>query len=82
MPHHIHKGFLYLDQHKRYCLRESGVPADRTLTCTRFLSAGSLAKPEMGCRARMIGDGEVTPLFATTGGKFQLVEHMKARYVE
>jgi Domain of unknown function (DUF5348) len=77
----IHEGILSQNQHKRYCLYESGVPEHKMLTCTS------------GCRlevwlnrawiaGHVEGDGEDYWFFADGGGKFLLAEHMKARYTE
>ena len=81
MKKRIHKGILYQDKHKRYCLYESGVPEYKMLTCTS------------GCRlevwlnrtwiaGHVEGDREDYWLFADKGGRFLLSEHMKARYTE
>jgi len=81
MKRRIHEGILHQDTHKRYCLYEPGIPEDKRLTCTS------------GCRlevwlnrtwiaGHVEGDGEDYWLFADSGGKFLLSEHMKVRYTE
>lgn len=81
MKRHVHEGFLYQDQYKRYCLYEPDVPVHNILTCTSgcplevWLDSTWIA-------GHVEGDGQDYWFFAYTGGKFRLSERMKARYTE
>ena len=79
--HDAHCGILYQDRNKRFCLHESGVLEEKTVTCTSGCPLEVWMNREW-ISGHVEGDGENYWFFAATGGKFLLAERMKARYIE
>ncbi len=77
----IREGILYRDHNKRYCLHEPGIPAWKMLTCTSGCPI-EVRLNRTWIAGHVEGDGEDYWLIANRGGKFLLVEHMRARYIE
>lgn len=76
----IREGMLYLDYNKRYCLYETDVPVEQTITFTSGCSLEIRLNREW-VSGHVEGDGQDYWLFADSGGHFLLSERMKARYI-
>ena len=81
MERAIHRGILYREGNRRYCVYEGDVAERPVLTCTSgcplevWLNRDWIA-------GHVEGDGQDYWLFASVGGKFLLAEQMQVRYVE
>lgn len=75
----IREGMLYRDNNRRYWLYESDVPVEQTVTLTSGCSLEIWLNREW-VAGHVEGDGQDYWLFANSGGRFLLSEHMKARY--